>query len=138
MMSNGYLLASLGYIQESIKRMSNCSMLIKGWSMTLTGVVLAIAKKDYTLDDIISLTLVLSIFNFMFYIMDSYYLFLERKFRNEYNIKLSNLSDLEKGHLEIFNCTTFKVSKLRALFSISTFPFHSIVILTSLTAAYWK
>jgi len=134
-----YTVVALNYIQENIKRMSGNSLLIKGWSMTLTGVVLAITKKDNTLDDIISVSIVITVFNLIFWFMDSYYLQLERKFRNEYSRKVTSTGDARfESALTIFNNNIKNEGVLSALFSASNVFFYIIVITVTFTCAYWK
>ena len=134
-----YTVVALNYIQENIKRMSGNSLLIKGWSMTLTGVVLAITKKDNTLDDIISVSTVVTAFNLIFWFMDSYYLQLERKFRNEYSRKVTSTGDARfESALTIFNNNMKNEGVLSALFSAINVFFYIIVITVTFTCAYWK
>ncbi|WP_370425517.1 hypothetical protein AB9Q52_000840 (plasmid) [Pantoea vagans] len=134
-----YTVVALNYIQENIKRMAGNSLLIKGWSMTLTGVALAITKKDNTLDDIISVSIVITVFNLIFWFMDSYYLQLERKFRNEYSRKVTSTGDAGfESALTIFNNNIKNEGMLSALFSASNVFFYIIVITVTFTCAYWK
>jgi len=128
-MSETTLITGLGYLQEIIKRMSANSLLIKGWSMSLTGVMLAISKKDTSNDYFTQLWLAILIFNLLFSILDAYYLKQERLFRNEYNKKIDQISDSEiKEHLTITSTLKVKESMLFTYFSISVLPFYGLII----------
>lgn len=128
-MSESSLIAGLGYVQEIIKRMAGNSLFIKGWSMSLTGVMLAISKKDVSNDYITQLWLAILLFNLLFSILDAYYLKQERLFRNEYNRKVEGISDPElKENLKIISTTKAKASMCSTYFSISVIPFYSFII----------
>lgn len=128
MSNESLLLASLTSIQDIIKRMASNSLFIKGWSMSLTGVIIAIAKKDYTPESIQKIGMLLLIFNALFFMMDVYYLRLERKFRNEYNRKIETLateSDIEALTIIDRNkdCTSF----FCVATSLSILPFYVVM-----------
>ena len=124
------LLAALSSIQEIIKRMASNSLFIKGWSMSLTGVIIALAKKDYTPESIERIGMLIIIFNILFSLLDAYYLKQERIFRNEYNRKigaLANKSDADT--LTIISRKQVKTNFYNVILSISILPFY-IVMLT--------
>lgn len=74
-------LKHLEFIQNAINRMSNNSFLIKGWCVTIIAGVYALAEKDINKDFVmISFFVLLS-----FWLLDAYYLRLERMFRCLYN-----------------------------------------------------
>lgn len=66
----------LEFIQTTINRMANNSFLLKGWTVTLTGGLLALTfeKTDRRFLDISIAILI------VFWLLDSYYLAHERKF----------------------------------------------------------
>ncbi|MEH4267012.1 hypothetical protein [Klebsiella aerogenes] len=131
-MSESSLIAGLGYVQEIIKRMAANSLFIKGWSMSLTGVMLAISKKDASNDYLTQLWLAILLFNFLFSILDAYYLKQERLFRNEYNRKVEGINDQSlKENLKIISTSKASDSIFSAYFSISVIPFYSFIIIFS-------
>ncbi len=71
----------LEFIQAVINRMANNSFLLKGWSVTLTGGLLALTFKQLDRRYLL-VSLVVLVF---FWLLDSYYLYQERKFIALYN-----------------------------------------------------
>ncbi|MDN4629714.1 MULTISPECIES: hypothetical protein [Erwiniaceae] len=131
-MSETSLIAALGYLQEIIKRMAANSLFLKGWSMSLTGVILAVSKKESGNDYLTQLWLLIIFLNILFSILDAYYLKQERLFRNEYNNKVSGISDLNvKQNLTIISTENVNANMLNAYISISVLPFYSSLIIFS-------
>lgn len=77
-------------IQEIIKRMASNSFLLKGWSITLVAAIFALAAKDSNQ----KFFLITYIPLIIFWMLDTYYLQQERKYRNLYD-KVRNLEDEE-------------------------------------------
>jgi hypothetical protein len=128
-MSNASLVATLGFIQETIKRMAANSLFIKGWCISLSGIVVVLGKKEYESDYLAQIFLGLIVFSFFFSLLDAYYLNQERIFRNEYNRKVSALNDVdEKNSLTIISVSQEKIGFFKAYFSVSVFPFYALVI----------
>lgn len=71
----------LEMIQQVINRMAQNSFTLKGWAVTLLAALFALAAKDSNL----SFFLIAYIPICVFWILDSYYLQLERKYRLKYN-----------------------------------------------------
>ena len=71
----------LKFIQSTITRMNTNSFMIKGWSLTITSALLAL----YASTDNIKFILIAIIPTFLFWLLDTYYLQQERKFRGIYN-----------------------------------------------------
>ncbi len=74
-MGDGPNISDLEFIQDIISRLAGNSFKIKGWSITLIVVVLLFRTKDLHL-------LVAFIPLFGFWILDAYYLKLERRYRS--------------------------------------------------------
>lgn len=74
-------LKHLEFIQATINRMANNSFLLKGWSITLVGGLLAFSFKEMNCFYIIISLAVL----FFFWLLDGYYLSQERLFIKLYN-----------------------------------------------------
>jgi hypothetical protein len=72
----------LEFIQSVISRMNANSFLLRGWSVTLVSALFAFAAKDSN----INYVLITYISTPLFWILDSYYLSQERKYRDLYNI----------------------------------------------------
>lgn len=71
----------LEFIQATINRMAHNSFLLKGWSVTVVGGLLAFSLKELNCFYILISTGVL----FFFWLLDSYYLSQERQFIKLYN-----------------------------------------------------
>lgn len=72
----------LEFIQSVISRMNANSFLLRGWSVTLVSALFAFAAKDSNINYI----LITYISTPLFWILDSYYLSQERKYRDLYNV----------------------------------------------------
>lgn len=102
----------LEFIQDAIKRMAGNSFLLRGWSITLIIAILTLASQSYK-----PVYFWIALFiTTVFWLLDSYYLFQERRFRclyDEVRIKDSNSIDfsmaLPKNHCD--KCTWFSASK---------------------------
>ena len=70
----------LDYIQSIVTRMNSNSFLIKGWSITITSALLALAASTKNL----SILFIAIIPMVAFWILDAFYLQYERKFRGLY------------------------------------------------------
>ena len=86
-MENENRLRYLEAVQRIIDRLSNCSFLLKGWAVTLVAALVALAAKDsntrYALIAYIPVA--------CFWFLDSYYLMMERQFKDLYK-ENTNLS----------------------------------------------
>lgn len=115
----------LEFIQDTIKRMAGNSFLLRGWSVTLIIAIFTLASKSYNptyLWIVLFTTLI-------FWALDSYYLFQERKFRCLYDdvrVKDENEIDFsmktKKNHCD--KCQWFSSAK-SSVFIV----FYGIVIL---------
>ncbi len=74
-------------IQDCIKRMSNNSFLIKGWTVSLIAVVLALAKDKV---DFFYICLILLVPIIGFWYLDSFFLRTERMYRKMYDWVIEN------------------------------------------------
>ena len=82
----------LEMIQAVIARMGGNLFYLRGWSITLIGVVLAIFSQSDNIDSFP--ILVLLIMTMMLWVYDGYFLALERKYRDLYN-KVRKLPETE-------------------------------------------
>jgi hypothetical protein len=110
----------LEIIQGVVNRLAGNSFLIKGWSVTLTSALFALAAarsdRRFVLLSYFPVT--------MFWILDSYFLYQERLFRNLYDkVRVATASDFSME-------TTKKGAKTwaQALFSITLLIFHGTMV----------
>jgi hypothetical protein len=126
----------LELLQAVITRMANNSFLLKGWTVTLTAALFALAAKDANpVFTYIALFPALT-----FWGLDAYYLRQERLFRKLYDDLRSSLS-LETANVELFSLDVSKYSKqvpgwFRTLWSATVFWLHGIVVAVILVVMY--
>ena len=113
----------LSILQNVISRMASNSASCKTWCITLVSAILVLVvdkgKPEYIF---ISLIPVL-----IFLFLDSYYLALERQFRDLYNVFIKKLHNNEATVEDVFIVSPSKhivCSIFKAVFSISTLPFY--------------
>lgn len=107
-------LKHLEFLQLVITRMNVNSFLLKGWTVTLVAALFAFAAKDANVDYV----LITYLSTPLFWILDGYYLSLERQYRQLYNVvrKLSpeqidfdlNASTYNNGNNTWFSSTLSK------------------------------
>lgn len=93
----------LEFVQTNIARMNSCSFQIKGWMITVVSALLALfaASIDKETGNGNTMFLLVAILpTFTFWILDSYYLQQERKFRGLYNDIVNNL---ETAEIKVFS-----------------------------------
>lgn len=116
----------LEFIQNIITRMNQNSFLIKGWAVTLISALLALyannGKKLFVLISVFPVA--------VFMLLDSYYLWQERKFRCLYNkIILSS----QEEQIPLFSMNTnfpdcgYKCCYISALFSVTEAGFYFLI-----------
>lgn len=118
-------LKHLEIIQQVITRMANNSFLIKGWSLTLLSLVLAIGLKE----KIYTLLWVMLLPSAMLWCLDGYYLYQEKLFRKLWDKYRNEQQDLPTDFT--MDTTEFK-SEIsywsNAIFSNPLRAFHGTLI----------
>ncbi|EAJ7868180.1 hypothetical protein I1C04_000745 [Campylobacter jejuni] len=131
------IIEELKMIQDIIKRMADNSFKLKNWCLTVVVVTMLFQQGVDNLIPIIPL--------FSFWFLDSYYLHIEREFRDLYNIKVrqfnnsANLKQSMQSHFvfEINGKFTFK--KLFIVgFSKTILYFYGVVLILILLVKYKK
>jgi hypothetical protein len=120
----------LEFAQGVITRMAQNSFLIKGWAVTLIAALFALAAKESNPQ-----FLILAYFPcVLFYLLDSYYLYQERLFRDVYNEIRKPNSTLTNYSLK----TEESVLKfICAMFSTTIILFYGIIISTLLIVEHY-
>jgi hypothetical protein len=108
----------LEFIQDVISRLSENSFKIKGWSISLIVVVLLFRTRDLHL-------LVAFIPLFGFWILDAYYLKLERRYRSMYEDARTGNQDREQFEMDSSAYSVDSISNL--MFSKSLILFHGTI-----------
>ncbi len=120
----------LEFIQGVINRMAQNSFLIKGWAITLVSALFALAAKEANQKYLLVAYFPIVIF----WLLDSYYLYQERLFRDLYNDARKQNSTVKDFSLTI-KSSTYKW--LCAMFSITIMLFYGIIIGTLLIVKYY-
>ena len=97
LIDNAVIHKEIDLIQACISRMAHNSFLIKGWTISIVAVVLALAEK---LALSIDLYLIILIPLFGFWYLDSFFLQTEKKYREMYKwvLEKRELGDMEKKY----------------------------------------
>ncbi len=130
-MSNEELFKEIDLIQGCINRMANNSFLIKGWALGVFAGVTAFTKGE-NLNNIVLLLCTTVVPFICFWVLDAYFLQIERKYRAMYTEKLTKRKNNDSDELFDLNPSKYKVgSILRIMFSQTLTIFYGIPFLTS-------
>lgn len=111
-------------IQNVITRLANNSFIIKGWTITLIAAMFAITGKDIVTNK--NLVLFGCFPAFFFWLLDGYYLSLERRFK-----KLYDATRLPDGEINFsLEIKQYKSSIGKAIFSLPLLIFYGALIIT--------
>lgn len=123
----------LEFIQNIISRMANNSFLIKGWSVTLVAALFALAAKDAN-ESYIMLAYFPAI---IFALLDAYYLYQEKLFRDLYNkVRVRENTDYDMSTEEFIKEYKWIGRYLSKLFSVTILLFH-LAIIGSIMLVAW-
>ncbi len=131
-------ISHLQMIQSIIDRMGKNSFSLKGWAVGVMVAIYAFAGQNYNKAVIVTLIPLI-----IFWILDSYYLMLERKYRRLYDEvrnKDNNKIDFDMN----FNNVSLKMSEikkfvfLRNIFSKTEWPFYVVCIAVTLIIYFVK
>ena len=117
----------LEMIQCVINRMSNCSFALKGWTVTLEVALLALINNNSN-----ARWIVIAIPILFFWVLDSYYLYLEKLYRELYDkTRLLEYKDIDFNMKANQMKQRDKISLFRrkCLFSISEVGFYISLII---------
>jgi len=118
----------LDMIQSVIRRMAQNSFMIKGWSLTLVVAVFAFIKDN--INGFIIPFIILPII--LFGSLDAYYLMLERKYRQLYNIvRVKKEEDIDYDMKVAKGCKEDKTFYSQSLISKSILPYYGALLLVS-------
>lgn len=84
---NDNFIKTIDLLQSCITRMSQNSFMVKGWTITLTGIILALVPETF---DVRLLCIICFVLIICFWILDAFYLQKERLFRRKYELLIKN------------------------------------------------
>jgi hypothetical protein len=125
----------LGILQGVINRMATNSASCKAWCITLVSAIIVVVadkgKAGY---------LTIAVFPIiLFFVLDAYYLGLERGFRKTYNEFVGKLHESEVAASDLFVVSpgfrTNVANVVQALWSASVWPFYGLLVAMLLAVA---
>lgn len=125
-------LKHLEFIQNVITRMNSNSFLIKGWTITLVSALFALAAKDANINFVLISYIVIPIF----WILDGFFISIERQYRDLYN----DVAKKDENEVD-FNMDTSKYNNgkrtwILGIFSKTLNLFYGISIFTTLIVMF--
>jgi len=128
----------LDMIQGIISRMGNNSFALKGWAVGIMIAIYAFAGQNSNKAVIITLIPLI-----VFWMLDTYYLSLERKFRMLYDdVRIKDEKEIDYSmnfnDIKIKVGDVKKVSFIKIMFSKSILPFYLVCIATTLIIYFVK
>lgn len=113
----------LEFIQNAINRMANNSFIIKGWCVTIISVLFTLSEKENNPSFIIILLLPI----ISFWLLDAYFLKLEREYRKLYDeVRIKENIDFCMNTEKVRVCIT------DTFFSKSIFAFYFLLIIINI------
>lgn len=95
------VLEHLKYLQDIIKRMADNSFKIKGWCITLTSALLGLLVASENVSNKEMIIVVVPVIGF--WLMDTYYLNLERIFRDRYESDVEKIKNKKLDEVNLFS-----------------------------------
>jgi uncharacterized membrane protein len=124
----------LQLIQNVVSRMAGNCFLLKGWAVTLVSALFALSAKDTDKDAAKVYVLIAWLPVVSFAVLDVYYLFHERLFRDLYEqVAKGTAADYS---LDVSRLKTWR-KRIDALRSISIWAFYPILIVALSTMTYY-
>ncbi|KAB7670872.1 hypothetical protein [Plesiomonas shigelloides] len=123
--------------------MASNSVLLKGWALSLSAIVVALIPKfdatnstqPFSIAWVTGLSIIIIA---VFSVLDAYYLQQERKFRNEYNRKVRSIDNEDvKNALTIMSLKDCDDTFKSSYFSISIVPYYFSMVVSLLLGAYF-
>lgn len=117
-------IAHLGFLQNIVSRLSGHSFSLKGWSVAVMIAIFALGGGKI---DPIKLTIAI-LLSVIIYILDAYFLYMERKYRILYDRVSRDVSDVPKFSLNVSKVEGGVCNFLACLFSRTIILFHGAII----------
>jgi hypothetical protein len=121
-------LKHLEFIQTVITRMNTNSFLIKGWTITIVSALFVLAAKDSN----VKLVFISYLCITLFWILDGFYLSLERKYRCLYNQVIEVPNDKIDFKMNTSEFNLGKQTWLRCIFSKTLSIFYCVLLIISI------
>lgn len=125
-------LKHLEFIQNVITRMNTNSFLIKGWAIILVSALFALAAKDADINYVLISYIIIPVF----WVLDGFYIFRERQYRDLYSdVAKKTESDVD------FNMDASGYNKgnrtwISGIFSKTLWPFYGVSTIATLIVMF--
>lgn len=131
-MNKNYKVAHLQMIQDIIKRMGQNSFQIKGWAVGIMVAIFSFAGSQSDRRSILFTVIPLIVL----WLLDTYYLLLEKKFRLLFDDIRNHNQDsnfnMNFNSVKVEVGKHFNISYIKSLFSITEISFYIICIVTTI------
>lgn len=142
---NEHNIKHLEFIQSNIARMNQNSFQMKGWSITILSALLAIfaaSIDNKTGSGNVGFIFVAIVPTFIFWLLDSYYLQQERKFRGIYNDVALLTEESKRINIREFEMPLNKYNDSQYCFfsmmrSKTEWPLYFILIIGLVITGFW-
>lgn len=122
----------LEFIQSVITRMNSNSFLIKGWTITLVSALFALAAKDANVNYVLISYIVIPVF----WILDGFYIAVERRYRDLYAKVAAKVEDKIDFKMDASKFNKGNRTWVGGIFSKTLIPFYGISIGTTLIVMF--
>ncbi|MES2653391.1 MAG: hypothetical protein V4663_16755 [Bacteroidota bacterium] len=118
----------LEFILQIINRMGNNSFLLKGWAITLNAAIIGLVIKDH-----VNYGWAIGLVSgYLFWLIDSYFLSVERKYRSLYDaVRENTIKDL-KFSLDVTNFKETKHSIFGCFVSLNLLMFYGTIAIINI------
>ena len=116
-------LKALDHLQSVIQRLAGNSFLIKGWAVTLSSALLGLSVKGTNSAAVAYLAILPTV---VFWLLDAYYLALEREFRDKYAAAMAT-DELPSFNLVVSRITIDRLRKA-ALAPATLLPYLALFV----------
>ncbi len=120
----------LEFIQATINRMASNSAMYKGWALTVNAALAALSADDFHARK--SLLIIAAIITLGFSCFDTYYLVIEKKYRDLYSECIKPSNNIPPFSMDI---RKYNGCFLKSYFTVSIWPLY-ITMITALVISY--
>jgi hypothetical protein len=118
----------LEFVLKIIERMAANSFYLKGWTITLNAAMIALViKNQFNYGAVVGLVI-----TYFFWILDAYYLSLERKYRLLYDQLRTNLELLGNFSLDISHIRSKESSVFNSFISLNLVIFFGMIMVANI------
>jgi hypothetical protein len=118
----------LEFIQNVITRMNTNSFLIKGWAVTLTSALFALAAKDSNIKFVFVAYIAISVF----WVLDGFFIAIERQYRALYKEVMGKSEEMIDFNMDASKFNKKEKQWICGVFSKTLLLFYGILIASTI------